>query len=133
MYTLNCWIAAKVAHASEHFVRPWPNLRETALPQMALVALSVAIAFSFSGGLFGILALTVASALLTAYAIVGFAVLHTVTLSSSSRPLWLGLAYAITLLSAFTVVAASLLGIADAVFGLRQRYLRGRPPPLPVS
>jgi hypothetical protein len=25
------------------------------------------------------------------------------------------------------------LGIADAIFGLRLRYLRGRPPPLPAS
>jgi len=31
------------------------------------------------------------------------------------------------------VLAMILLGIADAIFGLRQRYLRGRPPPLPAS
>jgi hypothetical protein len=30
-------------------------------------------------------------------------------------------------------VAMVALGIADALFGLRQRYLRSRPPPLPAS
>jgi hypothetical protein len=28
------------------------------------------------------------------------------------------------------VLAMVVLGVADAVFGLRQRYLRSRPPPL---
>jgi hypothetical protein len=30
-------------------------------------------------------------------------------------------------------VAMVILGIADAIFGFRQRYMRGRPPPLPAS
>jgi hypothetical protein len=35
--------------------------------------------------------------------------------------------------SAWAVLVVALLGIADAVFGLRRRYLRSRPPPLPAS
>jgi hypothetical protein len=31
------------------------------------------------------------------------------------------------------VLAMVALGLADAVFGLRRRYLQGRPPPLPAS
>jgi hypothetical protein len=31
------------------------------------------------------------------------------------------------------ILAMVALGVADAVFGIRQRYLSGRPPPLPVS
>jgi hypothetical protein len=31
------------------------------------------------------------------------------------------------------VLAMVVLGLADAVFGIRQRYLQGRPPPLAAS
>jgi hypothetical protein len=36
-------------------------------------------------------------------------------------------------ISAWAVLLIALLGIADAIFKLRQRYLQGRPPPLPAS
>jgi hypothetical protein len=70
--------------------------------------------------------------LLVAYGLTGFAVLHTLTLALKSRPLWLGSAYAFVLAFGWPILAMSALGLADAVFGLRQRYLRSRPPPLPV-
>jgi hypothetical protein len=31
------------------------------------------------------------------------------------------------------VIVMVILGLADAMFGFRERYLRSRPPPLPVS
>jgi hypothetical protein len=63
--------------------------------------------------------------------VTGFAVLHTLTLAMKSRPLWLGCVYAVVAGFAWALLAVALLGLADAVFGLRARYLRGRPPPLP--
>jgi hypothetical protein len=133
MLTLNLWLAAKITATSGRLHRPWPDLRATALPPMTLVALSVAIAFCFVGGLAGIVAEIAASALMMAYALTGFAVLHTLTQALKGRAFWLGLSYAIVVTFSWPVLALMLLGLADAVFGLRQRYLRGRPPPLPVS
>src|SRR5258708_23376973 len=68
-----------------------------------------------------------------AYALTGFAVLHTLTLALKSRALWLGCTYAIMVVFGWPVLAMVVLGLADAIFGFRQRYLRGRPPPLPAS
>ncbi len=68
-----------------------------------------------------------------AYALTGFAALHTLTLALKSRALWLGITYAIVVLFVWPVVAMVVLGVADAIFGLRQRFLQGRPPPLPSS
>jgi hypothetical protein len=134
MLTLNLWLAAKIAATSGRLHRPWPDLKSTALPPMTLAALSAAIAFCFLGGLLAILAQTVTAALLMTYALTGFAVLHTLTLGLKSRPLWLGCTYAVVVLSGGWLVAVMvILGLADAIFGLRQRYLRGRPPPLPAS
>ncbi|WP_050627555.1 DUF2232 domain-containing protein [Bradyrhizobium viridifuturi] len=131
--TLNLWLAGKITQTSGRLNRPWPELRSTALPAMTLVALLVAAALSFVGGMLALLAQIVTTALVTGYALVGFAVLHTLTLSLNSRGFWLGGIYAVVVMFGWPVVAIFALGIADAVFGLRQRYLQTRPPPLPAA
>jgi hypothetical protein len=131
--TLNLWLAARITATSGRLHRPWPDLKSTALPPMTLAALCVAIALCFAGGLLAILAEIVATALMMVYAFTGFAVLHTLTLALKSRALWLGAAYAIVVVFTWPVLAMVALGLADALFGLRQRYLQSRPPPLPAS
>jgi hypothetical protein len=130
--TLNLWLAAKVAATSGRLSRPWPDLKSAALPPMTLVALCVTTAFCFSGGLIAMLARIATSTLVIAYALTGFAVLHTLTLALKSRPFWLGSTYAFVAVFGWPMLAVAALGVADAVFGLRRRYLRSRPPPLPV-
>jgi hypothetical protein len=131
--TLNLWLAARIAATSGRLHRPWPDLKSADLPPMTLAALCVAIAFCFTGGLLAILAQIVTAALMMAYALTGFAVLHTLTLALKSRALWLSGTYAIVVVFGWPVLAIVVLGLADAVFGIRQRYLQSRPPPLPVS
>jgi hypothetical protein len=131
--TLNLWLAARITATSGRLQRPWPDLKATALPPMILAVLSAAIAFCFVGGLLAILAQTVAAALVMAYALLGFAVLHTVTLTLKNRALWLSCSYAIVTVFGWPMLAMAALGLADAVFGLRQRYLQSRPPPLPAA
>jgi len=131
--TLNLWLAARITATSGRLHRPWPDLKSAALPPMTLAALCVAVAFCFSGGLLAILAQIVTAALMMAYALTGFAVLHTVTLALKSRALWLSCTYAIVMVFGWPVLAMVVLGLADAVFGIRQRYLQGRPPPLAAS
>src|SRR2546429_2336727 len=48
--TLNLWLAGKIAATSGRLHRPWPDLKSAELPPMMLVALSVALAFCFIGG-----------------------------------------------------------------------------------
>ena len=133
MLTFNLWLAAKIATTSGRLHRPWPDLKSIALPTVTIAALFAATACCFSGGLLAILAQILTAGLSLAYAMTGFAVLHTLTLAMKSRALWLGCAYAIVAGFAWALLAVALLGVADAVFGLRQRYLRARPPPLPRS
>jgi hypothetical protein len=131
MLTLNLWLAAKIAATSGRLQRPWPDLKSTKLPSTMIAVLVAAIACSFAGGLPAILAQVVTAGLSMAYAMTGFAVLHTLTLAMKSRALWLGCAYAVVAGFAWALLAVALLGLADTVFGLRARYLRARPPPLP--
>ena len=131
--TLNLWLAGKIAATSGRLHRPWPDLKSAELPPMTLVALSVALAFCFIGGLAAMFAQIATTALMMAYGLTGFAVLHTLTLVLKSRVFWLCCTYAIVVAFGWPVLAMIALGLADAVFGIRQRYLRGKPPPLPAS
>jgi len=128
--TLNLWLAAYLSLLSGRLRRPWPALRATALPPMTLVALCCLIALCFTSGLLGLIAQIASAALLLAYALTGFAVLHTVTLAMKSRGVVLSLAYALVLVFGWPVIVMIALGLADASFGIRSRYLQRRPPPL---
>jgi hypothetical protein len=132
--TLNLWLAAKITATSGRLHRQWPDMKSAALPPMTLAALSLALALCFTGGLLAILGQIVSAALMMAYALTGFAVLHTLTLAMKSRALWLSGTYAVVLVFGWPVVAMVGLGLADAIFGFRQRYLQRRmPPPVPSS
>ena len=132
--TLNLWLAAKITATSGRLHRPWPDMKSAALPAMTLAALSLALALCFTGGLLAVLGQIASAALMMVYALIGFAVLHTLTLAMKSRALWLSGTYAVVLVFGWPVVAMVGLGLADAVFGFRQRYLqRKAPPPAPVS
>ncbi|MBN8959692.1 MAG: hypothetical protein J0H71_01065 [Rhizobiales bacterium] len=128
--TLNVWLAAYVTSASGRLRRPWPALRDVNMPPMTLVALFVALAMCFTGGLVALLAQIATAALMLGYALTGFAVLHTITLGIKSRGVLLSFAYALVLVFGWPVIAMIALGIIDAFFGIRQRYLQRRPPPL---
>ena len=131
--TINLWLAARITATSGRLQRPWPDLKSTTLPPMTLVALCVAIAFCFTGGLLSMFAQIATAALLMAYALIGFAVLHTLTLPLRSRAIWLGCTYAVVVVFSWPVLAMVVLGLLDAIFGLRERFLRTRPPPLPAA
>lgn len=128
--TLNLWLAAYVASASGRLRRSWPVLRDVAMPPMTLVVLSVVLALCFTAGMVALVAQIAAAALLLGYALTGFAVLHTVTRDMKSRGLLLSMAYALVLVFGWPAIVMVVLGLADAFFGIRQRYAQ-RGPPLP--
>jgi hypothetical protein len=133
MLTLNLWLAAKIAATSGRLRRPWPDLKSTALPSLAIAVLGAAIAVCFLGGLPALLAQVLTAGFSIAYVMSGFAVLHTLTLAMKSRIFLLGVTYAVVAAFAWALLPIALLGLADAIFGLRRRYLRSRPPLLPGS
>ena len=79
------------------------------------------------------LAQIVTTALMMAYALVGFAVLHTLTLALTEPRALARLHLRHRLRVQLARAAMTALGLADAMFGFRERFLRNRPPPLPAS
>ena len=135
MYLLNLWLAGKVANTSRLLRRPWPDIHSIQLPQTALVALAAALLLSFVGGLVALIAQIVSAALVTAYALVGFAVLHALTrhASTSVRLWWRLSAYAAILLFIWPLALMPILGLLDASFGLRRRFAKASGPTTPST
>ncbi len=131
--TLNLWVAGRITATSGRLQRPWPDLNATALPPMTLVALCVAIALTFQGGLIGILAMIVSATLIMAFAFTGFAALHMLTRGMKNRVLWLSSAYALVTFLVWPIAALVVLGLADALFGFRERFAQRPPPPSPAA
>ena len=126
--TLNLWLAGRITSTSGRLKRPWPDLRTLALPPMTLVALCVAIALTFLGGIVGLFAQIVSATLLMAYALTGFATLHALTIGMRSRTVVLSLTYAMVMVLGWPMLVLACLGLADAFFGFRQRLGERRPP-----
>jgi hypothetical protein len=126
---INLWLAGRVVRVSGHLRRPWPDLNTTALPPSAPALLAAAAAGSLIAGLPGIMALVLTASLLMAYAIVGFAVLHAITRNIGARGALLGVTYLAVVIFLWPVIMLMVLGLADAVLGLRRRVAAGRGPP----
>lgn len=130
---LNLWLAARVVKFSGRLTRPWPALADMTFPAPVTAALAIALGLSFFGGFVGIVAGVVSAALLMAYSVLGFAVLHAITLGIASRAFVLGGIYAAVLVFGWPVLGLCLLGLIDTAVGLRQRIARKRGPPAPTS
>ncbi len=129
----NLWLAGRVVKFSGRLTRPWPALAEMTFPKLFAATLAVAIAVSFLDSLVGIVAGVLSAALLMAYAVLGFAVLHAITRGIGSRPFLLAGLYASVLIFGWPVLALCVLGIAETAFDLRARAARKRGLPTRLS
>jgi len=125
----NLWLAARVVKISGRLARPWPDLSALMLPPATSGFLAVAIGASFLPDLFGILSGAGAASLVVVFAILGLAVLHSVTRGMSSRTLVLAGVYAATVVLAWPLLLISIVGLAETMFNIRFRISRRRGPP----
>jgi hypothetical protein len=126
---LNLWLAGRIVNFSGRLARPWPQLSALSFPPLLTPALATAIALSFVDGMLGIVAGVISASLLLAYGVLGFAVLHAITQGMNARALILSLAYAAVITLGWPILALCLLGLIDAVIGLRHRILGKHGPP----
>jgi hypothetical protein len=131
---INLWLAGRIVKFSGRLQRPWPDLPALAFPRSAAIALAIAVALTFAGGMIGLLGTVTAAALVVAYGMLGFAVLHALTFGTRGRALMLGACYASVVMFFWPVFAMSVLGLADTLFDLRGRVARkrGGPPAPPI-
>ncbi len=128
---INLWLAALIVRISGRLRRPWPRIAQMSFPPFAATVLAIAVAGSFLPNLVGLASGVFTASLLIAYALLGFAVIHTVTAGFSGRGFMLTGLYFTVGLFGWPIVAMSLLGLLETVMSLRARFAARRPPNLP--
>lgn len=129
---INLWLAGRIVRTSGRLSRPWPELSKITFPHYTPFALAATVGCSFLGGIAGTLSSVVASSLLMAYTLLGFAVLHAITRGIKFRGLLLGGAYAVLFFFTWTIwplLLMTLLGLVDTAIDIRGRFAGKRGPP----
>jgi hypothetical protein len=131
--TLNLWLAGRIIRLSGRLRRPWPDLSAITFPAYALLLMAIATLGSFVSGAIGVAASVLGASLLMAYALLGFAVLHSITRGMDSRSFLLAGVYAAVAVFYWPVLIVTLLGLIDTAIDVRGRVARRRPPTPPTT
>ena len=124
------WLAGRVVRTSGRLRRPWPDIAALSFPPAILPVFAAALVGSLVlSGMAGILATVLTAALLTAFGLLGLAVLHTLTRAINGRGLVLGAVYGAIAVFGWPLLLMALLGISDSLLDLRGRAARRGPPP----
>lgn len=123
---LNVWLAGRVVGASGRLKRPWPDLSAITFPPWIPLLLAAAIAGTFAPGLLGMLCWVLTASLLTAYMLLGFAVLHATTRTLGGRVFILAGSYLTVMLLGWPALAVAILGLLDSALDVRGRIARKR-------
>lgn len=128
---LNLWLAGRITLASGRLQRPWPDLATFAMPGGATFALLIAIGLSFIGGMGGLFAAGFAAPFTLAFALVGLALIHSLTRGSQWRTFILTALYVGVLFVPHIGLLLAVTGLAETVF--RYRSAGKQPPETPNS
>jgi hypothetical protein len=134
---LYLWAAAKVVAISKRLPRPWPSVPDLIMPRAATALLGACVLAMFLqlDNFLGVFIAALAGALFMAFALQGLAAVHDRTRGNPVRGLILGAVYVVLFVSqGLLMVALSLFGLADSIFGLRRRFRgKGRGPNVPPT
>lgn len=132
MIVVDFWLAGRILRASGRLIRDWPVLAAIDLPPAMVLGLAASLALSFGTGMVALIAGGFVSAFITAYAMLGLAVLHWITYGKPGRPMALTFAYiACFVLVPYGTIPIAMLGLLESILRLRSRS--GAPPPPPAA
>jgi hypothetical protein len=124
--TLNVYLAGRIARASGHLGRDWPDLPAMAYPTGFPLLLALALLASLGPGVIGIAGTSFTGALLLAYLLAGLALAHFIVRHRARWVLWI-LYASLLLFEPYAAILVAMAGLVDPIFKLKRRF--GAPPP----
>jgi len=129
MATSNLWLASKIIAASGRAIRPPFDTSELHYPRLVPLVLAGLLVATFLPGIIHTIALAGAASLSLAFMFLGLLVVHATVPNVPIRPLFFAMFYiAVFILFKYAYAALVMAGIAETIFGIRQRFAT-RPPP----
>lgn len=127
---VNLWLAGLVVRTSGRLRRPWPAIATMAFPAFAPTVLAIAVAMTFLPDLLGLVGGIFTASLVFIYALLGFAVVHAVTIGMTARGVVLTGLYLTVVLFGWPFVFMAALGLLETLASLRARVAarRAQPP-----
>jgi hypothetical protein len=121
VFSLNTYLAGRIARASGRLARDWPDLSALALPAGFTLLIVPALAATWMGGSLAILGTGFTGALLFAHLISGLALMHYIARHWAPWLLWFVYG-GLILLGPYTALAITLAGLLDPLLKVRQRF-----------
>lgn len=128
MATSNLWLASKIITASGRAIRPPFDVNGLHYPRLIPLVLSGLLVATFLPGVIHTVALAGTASLSLAFMFLGLLVVHATVPNVPIRPLFFAMFYiAVFILFKYAFAVLALIGIAETIFGIRQRFTS--PPP----
>jgi len=130
----NLWVAVRVVKISGRLKRPLPAISQMTFPRFTPAVFAGAAVATFLPDLVGLIGTLLTASLLLAYALLGFAVMHAITIGVGGRGVMLTGMYLLVMLFGWPILLMSVLGLIETVLSLRARFGgRNLPPPTPLT
>lgn len=125
IFTLNLYLAGRIARASGRLARDWPDLPGMKLPRDTPVVFAIAVLACFATGIFSVAGVALTGSLVFAFFLAGLTLAH--SLARRRAPALLIVLYlALVLAGPYTAAVLVLGGLADTLVDLKGRF--GGPP-----
>lgn len=126
VFSVNTYLAARIAQASGHLVRDWPDLPAMKLPKDGLVVFGIGILAVFATGVVSIAGIGMLGSFMVLFFFAGLALMHSLARRRTIAVLLM--TYAALLLAApYTAMALILAGLVDTALDLKGRFGGPRP------
>lgn len=125
---LNLYLAGRIARLSGLLARDWPDLPGLTFPRGFPVLLVLALLATWTSGIVATLGIGLTGAILIAYLFGGLALTHFLARGRAPWLLWLVYA-AVLFVQPYAAIVLILIGLAEPLFKLRQRFGPPLPPP----
>jgi len=121
VFSLNTYIAGRIARVSGRLARDWPDLPGMKLPKDVLVIFAIGLLAMFATGFISIAGVSVVGSFLFLFFLAGLALMH--SLARRRSVVLLVMTYAALLLAGpYTAMALVLGGLTDTAFDLKSRF-----------
>ena len=130
LMVINLRLAERFVRARGWMLRPKDYLPAAVqLPPLAAAILGVSVVGSFMSNELGLIAKVIAGAFGGAFLLVGLATVHFITRGVAARSFLLPLTYVALFLSRIIAPAMAIIGVAETLFRLRDRFAAGQQKP----